>query len=71
MKTKSNKNKPLDWHVAPLLKAKAYYGKDWRNKLDIAWMYGRYGGIDPETASTLQSIRNDPNRKWNVDEVEV
>ena len=54
-----------------LRQAKTYYGKMWRQCVEVAWYSGNYDGIDQRILSALQSTRNDPNRKWGIRNVKI
>jgi hypothetical protein len=41
----------IEWH--------AYHGAEWLDKLQMAWMYGRYDGFSTSNvSSSLQQLRN-------------
>lgn len=60
---------PTAEHIILLQQAKKYYGKMWRDKLDVAWYSGNYAGLP--NSHLFQQMRNDPRRNWNVDTVKV
>ena len=53
-----------------LQKAKEFYGRSWRKEVALAWFSGNYQGLDGNTASALQQIRNG-ERNWNIQNVRI
>lgn len=54
---------------ATLQAAKEFYGRKWRECIAVAWHNGNYKGCP--VAAELQSIRNNPNVKWNINTVKL
>lgn len=53
-----------------LKKARAFYGRTWRKDIQDAWFNGDYKGLDTNTASALQRIRN-KERDWSLHKVKL
>lgn len=58
-----------DEQKAALDKAKAFYGPNWRKRILWAWTTGDYRGLEESVAKVLQSIRDDPDRNWEIDKL--
>lgn len=67
MSTTYYDNSPLtDEELAAIKAWKDVYGKAWKKCLHNAWMAVYYPGLDDNTASTLQRIRNQRGPSWLV-----
>lgn len=64
------KNKiPSEEELQVLQEAKTFYGRSWRSVIQTAWVNGGYKGFPK--SHLLQSMRNNPQRGWNLQTVKI